>query len=280
MNKFDEKIMKMAKDERFDIPDDAKDRIDAALETLPEISRKTKVLTFPRAIAGVVCAAVLALVVMPNMSTGYAAAMQNVPIIGSIVRVCTVRNFMDYDVYHLLDVQMPELYSDAINVADVNQSVEELTTRLMNEFYAQLDNGGTHSLLKVEHSVVTDTPEWFTLRLDVEQTQASGYAYSRYYHIDKRTGESVQLKDLFDGDKYIEVLSKELVQQMRDRMDADAEAVYDIDSSDFTEKLQDTMPERNFYFNSDGELVLVFDEYEIAPGYMGIQEFVIEKEEK
>lgn len=33
----------------------------------------------------------------------------------------------------------------------------------------------------------------------------------------------------------------------------------------------------NFYFNPDGELVIVFDEYTVAPGYMGVVEFVIPK---
>ena len=34
---------------------------------------------------------------------------------------------------------------------------------------------------------------------------------------------------------------------------------------------------QNFYFNEAGELVIAFDEYEIAPGYMGCPEFVIPK---
>ncbi|WP_334309184.1 RsiV family protein [Clostridioides difficile] len=32
---------------------------------------------------------------------------------------------------------------------------------------------------------------------------------------------------------------------------------------------------QDFYFNKDGNLVISFDEYEVAPGYMGAVEFVI-----
>ena len=32
-----------------------------------------------------------------------------------------------------------------------------------------------------------------------------------------------------------------------------------------------------FYLNEAGNAVVVFDEYEIAPGYMGMPEFEIEK---
>ena len=36
--------------------------------------------------------------------------------------------------------------------------------------------------------------------------------------------------------------------------------------------------EQSFYINSEGKLVISFDKYEVAPGYMGIQEFVIPTE--
>jgi hypothetical protein len=33
--------------------------------------------------------------------------------------------------------------------------------------------------------------------------------------------------------------------------------------------------DQNFYINPDGKLIISFDKYEVAPGYMGIVEFVI-----
>ena len=34
-------------------------------------------------------------------------------------------------------------------------------------------------------------------------------------------------------------------------------------------------PEQTFYINADSQLVIVFDEYAVAPGCMGIVEFAI-----
>ena len=34
----------------------------------------------------------------------------------------------------------------------------------------------------------------------------------------------------------------------------------------------------SFYFDSEGRLVICFDEYQVAPGYMGAVEFTIPKE--
>ena len=37
-------------------------------------------------------------------------------------------------------------------------------------------------------------------------------------------------------------------------------------------------PDQNFYINDENQLVIVFDEYEVAPGSMGTPEFVIPTE--
>ena len=34
---------------------------------------------------------------------------------------------------------------------------------------------------------------------------------------------------------------------------------------------------QDFYINSNGKVVIVFEKYKIAPGYMGTQEFEIDK---
>ena len=41
---------------------------------------------------------------------------------------------------------------------------------------------------------------------------------------------------------------------------------------------QAVTPENNFYLNEKDELVIVFDEYEVAPGFMGVIEFTVPKE--
>lgn len=46
----------------------------------------------------------------------------------------------------------------------------------------------------------------------------------------------------------------------------------DDNSIDPFEKIK---PNQNFYINKDHKLVIVFDKYDVAPGYMGIVEFVI-----
>ena len=121
--------------------------------------------------------------------------------------------------------------------------------------------------------MVTDSDTWFTLRVDATETQASGYQFSRFYHIDKTTGQVVTLADLFREDAdYVTALSGEVLRQMEERMAADESVRY------FPEEFTAIDPQQNFYFNGEGELVLVFDEYTIAPGSMGMPEFTIPAE--
>ena len=125
---------------------------------------------------------------------------------------------------------------------------------------------------------MTNTDKWFTLKLDVAEVAGSGVQYQYYYHIDKTTGEIATLKDLFkEGADYVTPISENIKKQMRERMAADENLFYWLEENTeigtFFEKIKD---EQNFYLNEEGQLVICFDEYEVAPGYMGLVEFTIE----
>ena len=109
---------------------------------------------------------------------------------------------------------------------------------------------------------------------------ASGYQYQYYYHIDKTTGEIASLKNLFqEGADYITPISENIKEQMRKEMQADESKIYWIDSEDeIVEQFEAIKEDQNFYLNEDGQIVICFDEYEVAPGYMGLVEFVVDEE--
>ena len=51
--------------------------------------------------------------------------------------------------------------------------------------------------------------------------------------------------------------------------------VYWIGDSQVGHGYEGISDEQNFYLNKNNNLVIVFDEYDVAPGYMGTPEFVI-----
>ena len=266
MDRFDEMLRERAKSEPFPLPEGYAGRVFAACAALEETKKHSYRWT-------AWAAAVLALfIAVPNVSPAAAAAMADIPVLGAVVRVVTFRNYTYDDGWHSADVSVPELAGGAA-AQEVSDQVRAYTDRLIARFEETCEKelGKEGYLgLDVSSTVVTDSDTWFTLRVDAVETQASGYQFSRFYHIDKTTDRVVTLEDLFREDAdYVGVLSDEVRQQMEERMAEDREASY------FPEEFTAIDPEQNFYFNGSGELVLVFDEYTIAPGSMGMPEFPI-----
>ena len=266
MDRFDEMLRERAKSEPFPLPEGYAGRVFAACAALEETKKHSYRW------AAWAAAALALFITVPNVSPTAAAAMADIPVLGAIVRVVTFRNYTYDDGYHSADVSVPELAGGAA-AQEVSDQVRAYTDRLIARFEETCEKelGKEGYLgLDVSSTVVTDSDTWFTLRVDAVETQASGYQFSRFYHIDKTTDRVVTLEDLFREDAdYVGVLSDEVRQQMEERMAEDREASY------FPEEFTAIDPEQNFYFNGSGELVLVFEEYTIAPGSMGMPEFPI-----
>ena len=62
---------------------------------------------------------------------------------------------------------------------------------------------------------------------------------------------------------------------MRANTNEEDGTVYFLDQEDTETNFKEIKADQNFYFNSSNDLVIVFDEYEVAPGSMGNPEFVI-----
>ena len=74
------------------------------------------------------------------------------------------------------------------------------------------------------------------------------------------------------GDDYIAIANAQIKAQMEERMAADQNVSYfDADMGGFTTITAETP----FYINQVGHPVITFEQYEIAPGFMGQQEFEI-----
>ena len=164
-------------------------------------------------------------------------------------------------------------------VEAVNQDMEATVEELIRQFEDTLSEEGYHGL-HVTQEVVTDNALYYTVKLSVLETEASGYEHNQFYTIAKQTGNVVTLADLFaEGSDYISAISENIKTQMQEQMAADEGVIYFLDNDDMPEfNFQGITEQTNFYFNEKDELVIAFDEYEVAPGSMGAPEFVIPQE--
>lgn len=269
-DEFDEILRERAKQEPFPIPEDYVGRVFRTCAAREDTPAKRK---HASRWAGMAAAVLALFIAVPNVSPAAAAALAEVPVLGTIVELVTFRSWTYDDGHASADVSVPELDGSAA-AREVSDQVRAYTDQLIAQFQTDCETlGEGYESLDVTSTVVTDSDSWFTLRVDATETRASGYQFSRFYHIDKITGQVVTLRDLFREDAdYVTALSGEVLRQMEERMAADESIIC------FPEKFTAIDPEQNFYFNEDGELVLVFDEYTIAPGSMGRPEFTIPAE--
>ncbi len=280
MNEFDEFIKNNL--EVTEIPESVSEKIEETLSSLPEKNEtKHKKLKFlPKIAAAAAAVIIVCLFVLPNVSVVYAVALQKIPVIGSIVKVVTIRDYSYADYYHEMNIQVPKIEGDAGEAVDyINKDVEELTSILAQRFNDELQEIGDqgHSSIYVDYDVVTNTDTWFTLKITVFEAAGSSNTYYKYYHIDKLKGKIVKLGDLAQDEELYRLLKENIKEQMKKEMEDDSDKIYWVDSEDFGMEFEELGPNHNFYWNKDGDIVIVYDKYEVAPGYMGTPEFAVKK---
>ncbi len=218
-------------------------------------------------------------VIFANTVTAYSA---DKTVINEKYRVTTTGCYKYRDMYNTARIEIPKIINKTgiRGVAEVNKEVRFYTNGLIGTFEANIVTPaegknmptGFHSF-ETTWAVIVNSPAWFTLKISSLEIMAGGSNFYKYYNIDKATGEYVKIGGLFkEGSDYIGIISRNIISQMMARMDADEDAVYWIAGDNAFIAIK---PDQNYYFNDNGELVIVFDEYEVAPGSMGSPEFVI-----
>ncbi len=268
-----------------------------------------------KGVVAAVLAIMIVFVAALNVSPAAAHAMQNIPGIGAVAKVFTFRTYEDVGEDHSAYVEVPyveiesvataddvdaaaadDVVTDDADVADaveeegqiadaLNLAIEDYTNLVIAQYEADVaaayaadgyESESANYDLDLTYDVVTDNDSLFALRFDLVLLMTSGNESIKIYNVDKATGEILTLGDLFtEGSDYIDVLTKNIQDQMVAQMAEDENLTYWIDSGvdawDFKELSEDA----TFYVNEDGEIVIVFNKGEIAPNYMGVCEFTI-----
>ena len=301
--------------ENMKIPEAGRERLQAGIDRA-RMEKKRAEHARRRSAWTAVAAAAVVMIALPNTNMQIAHAMENIPLLGGFFRLVTVRQYNYSDENHDAEVELAQITygedaGEAASVGEaaaapkgtaagsvegvgqeaavanlsedgveaVNQDMEATVEELIRQFEDTLSEEGYHGL-HVSQEVVTDNDRYYTVKLSVLETEASGYEHNQFYTIDKQTGNVVTLEDLFaEGSDYISAISENIKTQMKEQMAADEGVIYFLDNDDMPEfNFQGITEQTNFYFNEKDELVIAFDEYEVAPGSMGAPEFVIPQE--
>nr|WP_285847315.1 RsiV family protein [Peribacillus simplex] len=122
--------------------------------------------------------------------------------------------------------------------------------------------------------ILTDNVTILSVQRYTDTIQASSSTVSQFDTVDKKNEVLLTLNSLFKDDRYLQVISENIKEQMKRQMAEDPEKIYWVEEDDLT-AFKGIDENQNFYINEDGKLVIAFNSYEAAPGYMGAVEFII-----
>lgn len=293
MNRLVEKELRLLKKE-YQEPEMSKEQLQELkmkMEEAKMMEQKQFSGKRVRKIALAAAAFALVFMILPNTSASIAYAMGELPVIGSLVKVVTFRDYQYETNRNMADIRVPEIKTegaaadsetqDKLNrtAEEINAEIQKITDRLIKEFEENAEDEMGYQDMTVDSEVLETTQDYFTLKLICYQGAGSGYQWNYYYTIDLNTGERLKLKDVFVEDAdYITPISENIKTQMAEQMSADENVYYwlhdEIEAFNFQAITEDT----SFYLNGEGNIVICFDEGEVAPMYMGAVEFEIPDE--
>ena len=274
-----------------------------------EQEKNNKVIVYRRWMATAAGFA-LALIILPNTSKTVAYAMSQIPVLGKLVEVVTFRDYEYEDDRNIADVEVPELVvnlqeeepetvtkpiaGEAMleeesmkqkeetlqkSMEEINAEIQAITEPFIEEFKANLEREEGYQSLGVKSEVIHTTQDYFTLKMTCYTAEGSSSEWYYYYTIDLNTGERLQLADIFtEGSDYVTLISENIISQMREKMAADEMNMYWLDDEIEELNFKAIKEDQSFYLDAEGNVVISFNEGDVAPMYMGVVEFTIPNE--
>ena len=217
-----------------------------------------------------------------NLSPTFAAAAADVPVLGGLFQVLTVRNYetvkdgIDYD------VSVPEVEADGALTEAVNAEIQERVDAHLAQAQADWDaykeaflaTGGTEEELGdremdviIDYEIKAQTDTTVSFVVDFAEGWVSAQQQRYCYNLDLANNKDITLADVL-GEDWVNICNT----AVQAYIDQDTSGLFfTADKGGFT-TVDDTT---SFYMNQDGSVTLVFPEYAIAAGAAGIVEIPV-----
>ena len=266
--------------EQIPVPEELADRVQAGIRQgrAKRMQRKWK-----RG-AGAVAACLVLVVGTLNISPTVAAAAADVPVLGGLFQILTVRSYQDTNEDRTVEVEQPGLSGGAL-AQQVSEEIQERVDAKIaegEEIIAQykeafLATGGTEeqwaekdNTVSVTYDIKSQTDTTVSFVVDSYVSIANAYQEQVYYNLDLAENREITLADLL-GENWVEICNESIRTQMAES--EDPSVFFSEETGGFTTVDETT----SFYINEAGNPVVVFPQYTVAAGAMGNVEFEISK---
>lgn len=234
---------------------------------------------------GTVAACFVVVVGALNVSPTMASAAADIPVLGGLFRVLTVRSFTDENSDRTLEVEQPAVEGGDALAQRVNREIQAIVDektaegeQLIAEYKdAYFATGGTQeewerhdNTVRVTYDIKSQTDTTVSFVVNSSVSIANAYQEQFYYNLDLAADKELTLADLL-GEDWVTICNDSIRAQMAASENADM--FFTEDQGGFTTVDEMT----NFYIDQSGDPVVVFPKYTVAPGAMGEVEFTISK---
>ncbi len=226
-----------------------------------------------------------------NINTAFAEEVHQLPVVGAIARILTVSSYKKTVGDEKVSVEVPGvefIQNDTQGLSkQINEEIQEICSRYADESleraqdYKQafLDTGGTeaewaeHKIeIKVWYEIKAQSDDYLSFVVRGTESWTSAYSQEKYYNIDLKSGKLLSLGDVL-GEDYINKANDSINSQIEEKSKEIGIPFFTPEEGGF-ESISD---ETKFYMKDNGNPVIVFDKYEIAPGAAGAVEFEINR---
>ena len=217
-----------------------------------------------------------------NLSPTFAAAAGDVPVLGGLFQILTVRSYdevkdgIDYDV-SVPEVEADGAVSEAVN-AQIQERVDAHLAQAQSDWEAYKDayfaTGGTEEQwgdremdVIIDYEIKSQTDTTVSFVVDFAECWVSAQQQRYCYNLDLANNKDITLADVL-GEDWVNICNT----AVQAYIDQDTSGLFfTADKGGFT-TVDDTT---SFYLNQDGSVTLVFPEYAIAAGAAGIVEIPV-----
>lgn len=260
--------------------------LDFVVERALKQGRKKKKNRTPQWVLGSAAAAMLFTAGL-NVSPAMARTLSEIPVVGSVIKVLTWTEYEVAEDTYDANIKIPSIENlenqDLANTLNEKYRAEGKT--LYDEFIADVGDlkaqGGGHLGIDSGFEIKTDNDQILSIGRYVVNTVGSSSTVMEYDTIDKENEILITLPMLFKDQHYVETISENIKEQMRTQIaESNQDKVYwlkgaGLADEELMEEFTTIKPDQQFYISDKGKLVISFDKYEVAPGYMGVVEFEI-----
>jgi len=279
---MDEKLKELEKQyNKVPIPKE----LDFVVEHALQQGKKKRKKRAPQWLLGSAAAAMLFTAGL-NVSPAMARTLSEIPVVGSVVKVLTWTEYEVAEDTYDANIKVPSIENlENQKLANtLNEKYRAEGKALYDNFIAEVGdlkaNGGGHLGVDSGYDIKTDNDQILSIGRYIVNTVGSSSTVMHYDTIDKENEILITLPMLFKDDSYIKTISENIIEQMRKQAASDSDKVFwvkggGIPDKELFEEFKTINAEQQFYISDKGKLVISFDKYEVAPGYMGIVEFEI-----